>query len=440
MATTTRVLTASVNGTVYTSNLNGALEAIDTCHAGATAPTDEVSNGKFWLDTSVSPSVLKVRANGAWVVVGTGQSLTTSTDLAVNSIRTIGGSAASPSHTFSGDQDTGMFSTGANGLGFSAGGVQRMAIVSNGDLNLPAVSTETKQVNIGTGRSGDGSSLIDFISDGATYTTYGLRILRNSGANGSTQIDHRGTGDLLLSTNEAAAMIFQTDSTTRLSIGSGGDTTVSGTLLPSSDVRANAGTAAAPAYGFLGDGDTGMFSASANRLSFSCAGAEVLRLENDQIMHQNNGSAAAPSFSFRGDPDTGMYRYGANSIGFSAGGSERFRITPTEVKVEGDLVLNGTNVLDNVIGVGQQWYNDGSIVSGTAYTNSYGRPIQLMISFNGAGNKTVGLSHNGTTWVETLNLDNDGSDSDVNASFIVPAGHRWRVVGGWTFSRRLTLR
>ena len=69
MATTTRVLTASVNGTVYTTNANGALEAIDTCHSGATAPTNEVANGKLWLDTTTTPGILKIYNNATWEVV-----------------------------------------------------------------------------------------------------------------------------------------------------------------------------------------------------------------------------------------------------------------------------------------------------------------------------------------------------------------------------------
>ena len=77
MATTTRVLTASVSGTVYTSNANGALEAIDTCHSGTSAPTDEVANGKFWLDTTTTPGILKIYNNSVWEVVltATGASL-----------------------------------------------------------------------------------------------------------------------------------------------------------------------------------------------------------------------------------------------------------------------------------------------------------------------------------------------------------------------------
>lgn len=72
MATTTRILDANVNGTVYTTNANSALEALDTCHSGAVAPTDEVANGKLWLDTSTTPGILKIYNNATWEVVHSG--------------------------------------------------------------------------------------------------------------------------------------------------------------------------------------------------------------------------------------------------------------------------------------------------------------------------------------------------------------------------------
>ena len=135
---------------------------------------------------------------------------------------------------------------------------------------------------------------------------------------------------------------------------------------------------------------------------------------------------------------------------------EGFRITntgnvglgvsaPTEkLQVNGTVRATGFNLggtdLNIPIGDGQQWYNDGTITTGAAYGNTTGRPKQVMVSFNGSGSKTVGFSTNGSTWVDTLDLNTDTDDSDVNASFIVPAGHYWRVVGSWTSSRRNVLR
>jgi hypothetical protein len=52
------------SGTAYTSVLNSALSAVDTCHAGTTAPTLEVLAGKFWFDTSAASPVLKIYNSG----------------------------------------------------------------------------------------------------------------------------------------------------------------------------------------------------------------------------------------------------------------------------------------------------------------------------------------------------------------------------------------
>jgi hypothetical protein len=60
MSTTSINISAAQTGTAYTSDLNDALGALDTCHSGATAPTDEVLTGKFWLDTSATNPVLKI--------------------------------------------------------------------------------------------------------------------------------------------------------------------------------------------------------------------------------------------------------------------------------------------------------------------------------------------------------------------------------------------
>ena len=60
MSTTTITLTCAQSGTSYTTNLNNALSALDTAHSGATAPTTNLVQGKFWLDTSSGDMVLKI--------------------------------------------------------------------------------------------------------------------------------------------------------------------------------------------------------------------------------------------------------------------------------------------------------------------------------------------------------------------------------------------
>jgi hypothetical protein len=86
-------------------------------------------------------------------------------------------------------------------------------------------------LEIGKGRTGNGFAYIDLIGD-ATYTDYGLRILRNnSGANTPSSISHRGLGDLSITTEDAAPMVFSTSSAERMRITSAGNVGI-GTTAP----------------------------------------------------------------------------------------------------------------------------------------------------------------------------------------------------------------
>ena len=67
MSTTTITLTCAQSGTSYTTNLNGALSAVDTCHSGTTAPSTNVVQGKMWLDTSAGDMVLKIYDGSSWL-------------------------------------------------------------------------------------------------------------------------------------------------------------------------------------------------------------------------------------------------------------------------------------------------------------------------------------------------------------------------------------
>jgi hypothetical protein len=103
----------------------------------------------------------------------------------------------------------------------------------NGNLDVgQGVSTQDSAINVGAGRTGSGYAYIDLIGD-TTYTDYALRIIRNnSGANASSQIIHRGTGNFSISTNEAANLTFGTSASERMRITSAGNVGI-GTTNPS---------------------------------------------------------------------------------------------------------------------------------------------------------------------------------------------------------------
>jgi hypothetical protein len=101
-------------------------------------------------------------------------------------------------------------------------------------------------IEIGNGTSSNSYAYIDFVGD-STYTDYALRIIRNNtGANATSQIAHRGTGNLYISTQDTSTMVFQTSSLDRVVIESGGDVGI-GTGDPTTKLHVN-GTVTATAF------------------------------------------------------------------------------------------------------------------------------------------------------------------------------------------------
>ena len=120
--------------------------------------------------------------------------------------------------------------TGYSSMHFGTGNTttleDRLVIDQSGVLEVTAGRINfTRQgasnlLKVGSGQNANNYAYIDFIGD-TTYTDYGLRLLRgNTGANAVSQLIHRGTGNLQIRAEEAAAINFQTNgSSSRLYIG-----------------------------------------------------------------------------------------------------------------------------------------------------------------------------------------------------------------------------
>ena len=124
----------------------------------------------------------------------------------------------------------GMYLSAANTLAFSTNSTRRARFESSGLLNVDGnvqigalVGSNPAFMEVGLGRSADGIAYIDLISDSATYTDYGFRILRNSGANGSVTLEQRGTGGTIIRTIDAGAIVFATTSSGRMTIAATGE-------------------------------------------------------------------------------------------------------------------------------------------------------------------------------------------------------------------------
>jgi hypothetical protein len=142
------------------------------------------------------------------------------------------GTAAAPSIAIEGNENTGVYSPGVNQLALSTAGNGRLFIDGTGLVGIGTVPAAGCGLNVrgitrissvgsasglevGIGTATNQSAYLDLIGD-ATYTDYGLRVLRGStGANADSSIRHKGTGVLTLITEEAGSITLATNNTGR---------------------------------------------------------------------------------------------------------------------------------------------------------------------------------------------------------------------------------
>jgi hypothetical protein len=313
---------------VFFKNSAGNLVKVGPVHVGTTAPNVSPagqsgnSTGEQWLDTTGGTYNLKIWDGSAWrseagefvnvtgdtmtgalaiiagsasapglaisgdsntgiyspgadqlaLTTGGTQRLTTDTAAVTSTLPVVHplGAAATPSITFTGDLNTGIYSPGADQLAISTGGTGRITIDGSGNINIDsntlyvdatnnrvgigtaspsdtlhvaggarfgANDASTAYLEIGAGATGNRSAFIDLTGD-TTYSDFGLRISRgNSGADTNSELRHRGIGGLILNAADSGSVSFRTSDTERARLDSSGRLLV-GTSSTSALVRA----------------------------------------------------------------------------------------------------------------------------------------------------------------------------------------------------------
>ena len=285
-------------------------------------------------------------------------------------------------------------------------------------LVLNASGTNDTHIEIGANTASNHYAFIDLVGD-ATYTDYGLRIIRNNGgANTSSFIYHRGTGNFNIETQDSASLKLRTagadaltiDTSQRVGIGTTSPNQLlhldnSASSSDSASIRIISGTAglARIMLGDTGYGSRGRFvydnsddslqlwgaasTTSAERMRISSSGNVMIGTTTESgLLNVNgslnyggqlrvnsashDGSASAPHLCVGYDNDTGFFRPASNTIGITTTGSERMRIgssgkvgigtqSPTD-----DLHVSGSARFNNVV----PSYTD---TNGTASSTNY---------------------------------------------------------------------
>ena len=222
----------------------------------------------------------------------------------------------------------GLYRPATNEIRFTTNSLDRLTIESDGQVGIgtvdPARTLEVKgtariqngtsnaYLEIGKGGSGDNSAYIDFVGD-ETYTTYGLRVIRGAGANGSSSLIHRGTGNFILETEEAADLAFKTTNETRMVIDSGGRVCIGNDFSPDEflHVKYASGTGSDAAIGIRVQNSEGYFRLLTN--------GNYAYLYTERFYVKNR------------DADTNLFYQ-----------SETLHRIYTNAQVDGNLVVSGT--------------------------------------------------------------------------------------------------
>jgi hypothetical protein len=148
-----------------------------------------------------------------------------------------------------------FFRSAANEIGtscnaFNVATFKQTGVHVAGDLSIQHPTGANSDLNILAAGTGD-DAVVDLIAD-ATYTDYGLRLIRKDTANGASQILHRGTGSLELNTDEAAPIVLTTNSTERARLDATGIFMVGQTSLYDSTVYGGNGSGVIQCGGLVG--------------------------------------------------------------------------------------------------------------------------------------------------------------------------------------------
>lgn len=103
------------------------------------------------------------------------------------------------------------------------------------------------------------------------------------------------------------------------------------------------GSAAAPIFRFISDTDTGFYRPANNTIGITLSGVEVVEIQPNTLnstipFRGSSGSVSSPTFSFFGDTNTGIFSAGADILSLTTAGAERARFAAA-----GGLQLGGNS-------------------------------------------------------------------------------------------------
>lgn len=180
------------------------------------------------------------------------------------------------------------------------------------------------------------------------------------------------------------------------------------------------GTAAAPAYSFTSDPDTGIYQSGVGGLQIATDGVQRVLFNFEGIQNGVLGSASVASYTFIGDKNTGMYSSAADNIDFTTGGTRRVNISVTGIQL-----LQGSAGACAYSFIGDS--NTG-IYSPAAESMSFATNGVERLNINGGGIRCGTVNNNASSPAFTWINDSDtGMFSNISDTLQFSAGGLERV-------------
>ena len=217
------------------------------------------------------------------------------------------GSAAYPSYSFINDPNTGIYSPGADQIGFTFGGVGRIYFRSDSaTFTLANATTNGKGV------------AINFTGGASVTGQYALDVV----ASNSNIVLFRGTSGHSFGILENGAIDMVT------SAGSYG-----------MSLRWSVDTAVSNASGLTVQQDVTTGYPAFRHLTLKLGNTIEWAVQNGGLTWAGDGSVSGPSYSFYNNSNTGIYSAATNILGFSCGGIERARLSTNRWQMQNDVLI-----------------------------------------------------------------------------------------------------
>lgn len=355
-----RGIAQTTTGIRWTSTPTLEFVVNNTTIAEATSAEFTV-NGKLTVTGLIDPTGLQFDpvganpgdANTLWVNSGDGNALYFGASAvgggASFPLLAPDGTGAAPSYSFTNDTDTGLFLAAVGTLSLSVGGSPRMNLTNSllatsviiqtpgGSAAAPAYSfsgdTDTGFYN---GSANTINWAIGGVNFGRFYST-GIEILAPSvlvdttGTAAAPAFTFTGDTNTGMYRDSADVLAFSTGGTQKLFM----NTVFVQATVP---IRGPTGSSGSPSFAFQSDGNSGLYSIADDQMALSTGGNNRITIVNTSVtmgvpVLAASGSAAAPGYAFSADAgnDSGMYLISADSIGFSTGANLRLTVNGTGI-------------------------------------------------------------------------------------------------------------